>query len=98
MHPLETDNGARTETLTMETDNGANQKRVLTYYLLNIPYKYTTALLTRCASVPTQKSGLCRSSLISRVCEQASNIGGDESVSHDLRVQIMLVSAVLALC
>ena len=42
----------------METDNGANQKRVLTYYLLNIPYKYTTALLTRCASVPTQKSGL----------------------------------------
>ena len=29
---METDhNGARMETLTMETDNGANQKRVLTY-------------------------------------------------------------------
>ena len=28
---METDNRARMKTLTMETDNGANQKRVLTY-------------------------------------------------------------------
>ena len=40
------------------------------------------------------KFSLSREACLSK---QASNVGGDERVGHDLRVQIVLVVAVLAL-